>query len=334
MPRSRPPYHAQSCAVAVPRSQTRGRARRARTQPACRTTCRSRCSARTVGRTSRRSRPESSATDVIVQRPLSVVVWGNSCAFMTMPIDADGRGAIYGEVLRDRLAAAGVPATLRVQARWFDFLTRAVRRYESDIRPELPDVLVLQFGLNEAQPWLMPTRLIGHLLAEDRAVTRSARAYRRWFANRAWRRLRAYRRILAGPVGTRTWQTTPGRFEGTLRRAIRMTRYELGALVLVLDVNPPGSRLEHFLPGMTARHDRIRAAIESAVRSFDDPGVRLVRSSAVVEELGVDTALPDGLHFNADAHRLVGERLADEVLSWLADARPAARRRPRGSAEG
>ena len=246
--------------------------------------------------------------------PLSIVVWGNSCVFMTMPVEAGNRHPTYGEVLRARLWAAGVPSTLRLRARWFDFLTRAIKRYEHEIRPELPDVLVLQFGLNEAQPWLLPVRVIDHLLGSDRAVTRSARIYRRWVADRVWRWVRRYRTRAAGPIGTRTWQTTPKRFEGTLRRAIRMARGDLGALVLVLDLNPPGSRLEHFLPGMTQRHDRMRRAIEDAVASFADDDVRLIRSSAVVAELGVDEALPDGLHFSREAHRRVGLLLAEEVL--------------------
>lgn len=253
--------------------------------------------------------------------PMSIVVWANSCGFMTMPFDGRTRTPTYGEVLRNELWAAGVPATLHMRARWFDFLTRAIKRYEAEIRPALPDVVVIQFGLNEAQPWLLPVRVIGHLLSSDRAVTKSARRYRRWIADPAWRRVRRYRSRVAATVGTRTWQTTPERFEGTLRRAITMTRFELGALVLVLDLNPPGSRLEHFLPGMQERHDRMRRSMENAVASFDDDQVRIVRSSSVVTELGVDVALPDGLHYGEAAHRRVGLLLADEVLRWHAETR-------------
>lgn len=246
-------------------------------------------------------------------RPLSVVVWGNSCAFMRVP----PTGPTYGEVLRTGLAAAGIPATLTLRARWFDFLVRAARRYEVDVRPHVPDVLVLHFGMNEAQPWLVPVWFLRHLLERDQVVTRLGRGYRRHVADPAWSATRSFRRKVAPQVGMRSWQTTPDRFAGTLERLLRVVRGEAAPLVLVMDLCPPGAPLRRHFPDIEERHARIDGVLRSAVRAADSPAVQLLDSTSVARAVGVDRALPDGLHFTPEVHHLLGEQLTRQVLSWL-----------------
>lgn len=249
------------------------------------------------------------------RRPLSVVVFGNSVATMQLPPREDRSEGTYLEVLADRLTAEGVPVQPHLEARWFDFLHRAMRDYQGRVRNHLPDVLVVQFGLNEQQPWLVPVWLVRHLLVQHQAATRSAKAYRAHVAPRAWREVRRFRRWASPHVGTRTWQTTPERFAGHLHRLIRNVRVEARPLVLVLDLDDPGGVLEHFLPGMAERHAVFQRAIEDVVRGFDDPEVRLVRVSEVTG--GGAEAMPDAMHYTVQTHRRVGELLAGEVLAWL-----------------
>src|SRR3954454_9656488 len=94
--------------------------------------------------------------DWVPDRPLSVVVIGNSLTFDQVPPRTSHVQGTYGEVLRDELAAAGVPVTLHLEGRWFDFVSGALRRYESSVRAHVPDVVIVQYGLNESQPYLVP----------------------------------------------------------------------------------------------------------------------------------------------------------------------------------
>lgn len=250
------------------------------------------------------------------RRPLSVVAFANSVATLQMPARSDRSEGTYVEVLADLLAAEGVPVVPHLESRWFDFLHRAMRDYEGRLRVHAPDVVVVQFGLNEYQPWLVPVWLVRHLLVKNQAATRSARAYRRVIAPRVWTLVRGYRRRAAPFVGTRTWQTTPGRFAGHLRRLIRNLRVEARPLVLVLDLDVPDERLEHFLPGMGARHAVYQETIARVVAEAADDEVRLVRVSEITSALGT-RALLDGMHYAPATHAEVGRVLADEVLSWL-----------------
>ena len=256
------------------------------------------------------------------RRPLSVVAFGNSVASLVMPVEGateeDMRSAAtYLEVMADRLTAAGVPVQPHLEAEWFDFLHRGIKHYQRRVRNHSPDVLVVQYGLNEMQPWIVPVWLIRHLLVRGWAVTRTARVYRDRVAGPVWKRVRRLRRWAAPHVGTTTWQTTPRRFAGHLRVLVRMTRSQTRPLVLVLDVNRPGATLEHFLPGLQERHEVFQQLIRDVVASFGSEDVRVVPSAQICAGVGAD-ALPDGMHMSPAAHAALGEHLADEVLAWLA----------------
>lgn len=250
------------------------------------------------------------------RRPLSVVAFGNSVASLMLPAREDRSQGTYVEVMADLLSGMGVPTVPHQESRWFDFLHRAMRDYESRVRAHAPDVVVVNFGLNEYQPWLLPVWVLRNLLVQNQAVTRSAKAYRRWVAPRLWRAVRRYRRFAAPLVGLRTWQTTPRRFEGHLRRLLRSLRVEGRPLVLVLDIDRPDGRLEHFMPGVGRRHQVFQELLERVVREQDDRDVRLVRVSELTASLG-EHAMADGMHYSAATHHAVGELLTEEVVDWL-----------------
>jgi lysophospholipase L1-like esterase len=250
------------------------------------------------------------------RRPLSVVAFGNSVATLQLPGRADRSEGSYVEVLADVLSGEGVPTVPHLVSQWFSFLVKQVRDYERTVRVHAPDVIVVQFGLNEYQPWLLPIPAIRHLMITNQAVTRTARTYRRLVAPRLWTAVREYRRHASGPVGQRTWQTTPRRFGRTLEQFLRNVRREGKPLVLVLDLDAPDDRLEHFLPGMRGRHAVFQEVLTHAVANLADPEVRLVRVSAITAALGAG-ALPDGMHYSPATHEAVGRALAEEVLTWL-----------------
>ncbi len=250
------------------------------------------------------------------RRPLSVVALGNSVATLQLPGRADRSEGTYVEVLADVLTGAGVPTVPHLESRWFGFLVDAARETEQRVRVHAPDVVVVQFGLNEYQPWLLPVPVIRHLMVQNQAATRTARAYRRHVSPPLWKLVRGYRRRAAPLVGMRTWQTTPRRFGRTLEVLLRNTRREGRPLVLVLDLEPPGATLQHFLPGLAARHAVFQQLIADVVERLEDPDVRLVPVSQITAALG-EGALPDGMHYSPATHEAVGHALAEEVLAWL-----------------
>jgi lysophospholipase L1-like esterase len=250
------------------------------------------------------------------ERPLSIVVLGNSMTFTQLP-HRDPATGTYGEVLRDRLSDAGIAANLHLEGRWFEFIQAGLRRYEPSVRAHVPDVLVIQYGLNESQPYLVPIWLLRHFITDHKTASKAALWYRRHVSKRLWKKVRTARRAVSPAVGTRTWQVTPDRFTRKLVSIIKQARKEFRPLVLVLDVAPPGPLLTHYLPGQDERHRIYQDVIERAVTGFDDPEIRLVRTEPMVHRLGFPEALPDGMHFSPLGHQEVGDLLAGEVFGWL-----------------
>ena len=252
------------------------------------------------------------------RRPLSIVAFGNSVATMQLPVRQDRSQGTYVEVLADVLAGEGVPAVPHLEAKWFDFLTSAVRDYESRVRAHAPDVVIVQFGLNEYQPWLLPVGAIRHLIVQHRAATRTAKVYRRYVATPLWTWVRSYRRAVSPLVGLHTWQTTPRRFAKTLELLLRLARAEARPLILVLDIDAPGPLLQHFLPGVVERHQVFQGLLRSVTAGMDDPEVRLVAVSEITAGLG-PAAMIDSMHYTPQTHEVIGRILADEVLGWLTE---------------
>ena len=266
------------------------------------------------------STPSQSSSGVgsAIPSPLSVVTLGNSVAFMQMGHDAGSNVGNYTDVVAAELVGAGIPCTVANQGRWFDFVHKGLAQYESRVRPHRPNVLILNYGLNESQPWLVPVWLIGHLIRRESATTRIGEFYREKIAERIWRYVRKLRRILATWVGMRTWQTTPYRFEKALRRLIFIARAERNCLILVVDINPPGALLAHFLPGQEARHQFYQDHLTRIIEDHKSPDIRIVRSSDVCNKLGMNQALPDGMHLSRLAHCELGRMLAAEIVDWHA----------------
>jgi lysophospholipase L1-like esterase len=250
------------------------------------------------------------------RRPLSLVAFGNSVASLMMPLREDRAQGNYAEVAADLLSGQGVPTVVHQESRWFDFLHRAMRDYETRLRAHSPDVVVVNFGLNEYQPWLLPVWVLRLFMTHNQAATRTAKRFRKHISPRVWKLIRGYRRRAARVVGMRTWQTTPYRFEGHLRRLLRNLRVDGRPLVLVLDIDYPDPRLEHFLPGMRQRRDVFQALIERVVEEQADTNVRLVKVSELNAARGPG-ALADGMHYSAETHHAIGEHLAQEVPRWL-----------------
>jgi lysophospholipase L1-like esterase len=89
------------------------------------------------------------------------------------------------------------------------------------------------------------------------------------------------------------------------------------ALVLVLDIPPFGPRLEHHVPGLGRRRLVFQEVMADIVGEAADADVRLVAVSEVVEELGAEIAVPDGLHFSPVGHRRIADLLTEEIAGFV-----------------
>lgn len=257
----------------------------------------------------------SPPTALEAARPLRVHVVGNSAAVMVEPEHGPRDGGVYGEQLAGILADRGTSCVVTTSATWMSRIDEHLPSYERDVRNRFPDVLVINFGILEAQPAVLPLRLARHLMTWQRSSRPTALRYRARVVPPVWRTLRRYQRWASAHDGGRTHRLGPGRFATDLRRLIDMVRKDCGSLVLVLDIDPVGDRVEHWLPTTRARVAAYNEVLATVTASYDD-AVRFVRAGATVTDPA--TELPDGLHRSAAAHAVTAGLLADEICRWLA----------------
>lgn len=247
-------------------------------------------------------------------RPLRVHVLGSSAAVLVEPDHGPRDGGTYGEQLRDLLAAQGIPTVVSHRGTWFGMVRQAIAGYERDVRDHFPDVLVVNYGMAECQSNALPYAVVRHATTWHRTSRRGAGWYRRAVVPRVWRVLRGYQRWANAHDADRTHRQSPRRFTEDLRRVVDMARKDCGCLVLLLDIDPPGSRVEHWLPGTTRRVERYNALLAEVADGYDDD-VRLVRAGALLTDPA--TNLPDGLHRSPAGHAVTAGLLAEEVVRWL-----------------
>jgi lysophospholipase L1-like esterase len=253
--------------------------------------------------------------DISTARPLHVHVVGNSASYLVEPQHGPRTGGgNYGEQLVELLAAEGVPTRTTHAGRWFGQVQEFIGRYEADIRDPFPDVLVLHFGMAEAQTNLLPTAVVRHFGTWHRGSHPVAVAYRGRVAPRLWKAARAYQRWAGSHDDGRTHRLSPQRFTRDMTRLVELIRKDVAPLVLLLDLDPITGRVEYWLPGQSARRDHYQKLLFEIAGQFDD-AVRVVEASKTITD--VDTQVPDGLHRTAAAHRLTAELLRDEILAWL-----------------
>ena len=246
-------------------------------------------------------------------RPLRVAVLGNSVPLLVVPTRSHRDEGTYVERLEVLLAEADLPATLTNSSRLFELIHEGARRFPRDVAPLQADVLIVNYGILELQPNVLPTSINRHLSRATPGGRGLRRLWHRAAVPRLWPVARSWQRWASARAGQRTWRLRPEHFVAELADLVRIARNSK-VLVLVLDVHEPGPKLEHFMPGTRERWVRFQTVVRDYITTLDDPGVRLLEVSAVVEDLG-EVELGDGLHLSATAHARVAEIISKEITA-------------------
>lgn len=249
-------------------------------------------------------------------RPLRVSVIGSSVGYYVRPPEDSTKARPYPELLEDLLRDVVANAEVLNHSSWFLMAPDAFRTIQQTVLPRGADVVVVNLGILEAEPTVLPTALIrsvyswrpptGRIAATGRRlVLRPVHLFHLHLAPKIMRRVRTFHRL------------SPRRFELELTRLVEWLRKERRALVLVLNINPAGDNVEKTLPGTQESVRAYNRIIERVVGGLADPQVRLVDVARMVEDGDRDELLPDGIHYSATGHRKVAELLVREIQAWL-----------------
>ena len=249
--------------------------------------------------------------------PVRVLVRGSSIATQVAFWGDERSDMAYPRVVEQTLLAHDIPAEVRNRATIAERTAMALRGWEAEVVTWSPDVLVLHYGYAEAIHLFLPRRLERHVNGDEWRPTWLNRRYRRYLLRPLWKLLATAQMHLDRrlPPGIATRHRRVARDLAAL--IARMTKVTPGALVLVPELTPPAGRWEAWFPGMAAR---ITAANEAIRRVVEEArgDVRWVPTLDLVERVRAEgrEPIPDGGHLSAGVHRLLGERIGEEIATW------------------
>jgi lysophospholipase L1-like esterase len=243
-------------------------------------------------------------------------VLGNSVGYYLRPPATSREEADYGELIEREMRARGVDTWVHNSCGWFLSAAEGLAQVEERAMHHSPDVVILNFGIVESEPGALPLPLLKAVYTWRQPLVGPRAKVRRMFL----RPVHLFHQRF-GPSIIRTLRlpgrVSPASFKSDMSRLIDALRKERAGLVLVLNINPPNPRIEANLPGSSASARRYNQLLAELVGEMDDRQVRLVDVAGLVTEKGTEALLPDGVHFNAEGHRLAAELLVAEIQDWL-----------------
>ncbi len=220
-------------------------------------------------------------------RPRTIVAFGDSTTLERARVEA-----VYAQRLPALLAARGFELRVVNRGRGGDTTRAALRRFERDVLGENPDLVLIQFGVNDAS---IRTDL-GQ--SEPRVAIEDYLGNLTYFARRLQR------------CGIRVVFLTPNPIFWT-----PLLRRSLGAEAG--DLDDPW--------GLNRDRERYAAALRHLAGSLDVPIVDVYGAYGERERVGQDprVLLLDGVHPNDRGHALVAEAVAEVLLElWAGDGEP------------
>lgn len=263
---------------------------------------------------------------------LRVLVKGASTVVFVAEMGGPRSDFNFGRVIEWELARAGRLADVRVSGVPSVHAKHSLRTWEKDVMGWSPDVIVLHHGHYESIHFYLPRWLERHANSTRWRPAQRTELYRRVILRKMWVSLAKVQSRLDRRLNSLLFSWKLRRVATDVERLIEHVQKVGSPLVLVLEVVPPGRRWQSWFPGLVERTAFMNEQLEAAVRRVDLPNVKYVRTvPTLTAQLEPDEEpTPDGGHYSARAHRVLGELLSREILEWAATQphlqAPAARR--------
>ena len=257
-------------------------------------------------------------------QPIRVLVRGASTVVYLAEMGGPRTDFNFGRVIEAEVLAAGRPIDISVHGLPSQLAKHSVRSWERDVMGWSPDVIVLHHGHYESIHYVLPRWLERYANSTRwRPRGRLHAFYRTRIVRAAWVTLAKWQSRADRRFDSTLFRRKLHRVAADVERLIQQVQTVGSPLVLVLEVVPPGKRWQSWMPGLTERTAVVNAALEAAIRRIDRPNVRFVPTVAVLTaELDEgEEPTPDGGHYSARAHRVLGSLLSREILAW-ADTQP------------
>jgi hypothetical protein len=252
--------------------------------------------------------------------PMRVLVKGPSTVVWLSEMGGPRTDFTFPRSLEAHLLAAGQPAVVHNTAIASEQAKATLGSWQREILAWSPDVIILLYGQYETIHLIAPRWLERHANSLRRRPGRARELYRSRVLGPAWMSLARFQAKLDTRIDPLIFRNRPQRVVAHLERLIERSQSVGSPLVYVFEILPPAKRWRSWFPGMAARTEVMNAALAQMIARIDKPNVRLFPMRELVERnfADIEQATPDGGHFTAELHRVIGEALSVDILEWAA----------------
>lgn len=250
--------------------------------------------------------------------PIRVLVKGASTVSWLSGMGASRSDLAFPRALEADLLAHGRPVELHTISVPSERIKSSLRHWEDEVIAFSPDVVILVYGHYESIHLFLPWWLERHANSLRGRPGPIRELYRTRLLRPVWMTLAKLQAKADTVLDPTIRRSRPRRVAADLERLIGHLQRMGSPLVFVFELLPPARRYQSWFPGMAERIAVMNAALAATTERFDR-NVRFLRVSALVEEHAegdIDVATPDGFHYSAHLHRMIGAELAREIAEW------------------
>lgn len=238
---------------------------------------------------------------------MKICILGNSVGFRIRPPRNTIREMTYSEILESH------GHQVRNVSKSAIMLNEAFAYLEEDVITFFPDIVILHYGIVEVSyrrtfRWTNNKTIVNYYTNRFFARAFTFRTASNTIVHFFFRALNSVIRSLATLLGLQwQWLSTP-RFLMVLQAVLELISKDTKAVIIVIGVTPCSERMENILKGSRKNIAQVNADMRAICDLFPSR-VKYLDPGSFVRERNIDDLVPDGIHFSAEGHRQVAEKL-------------------------
>lgn len=230
-----------------------------------------------------------------------IVIIGNSVALRVRPPLEAPHNKNYGSVLQDLLSSEYPEQTFLVNNKGLSrlLISEVFERFDEYVQ-EFPDYYIINLGVVDASTREIPLWYANMMRSEKNSLLHQL------INGIHYHLIKRHHAFFVKLRGKKTW-ISERKFEHYYRRLLGELKKETNARFITLSVNAGNDRIETKIPGSLKNYVKYNELIQKVSAEF---GAKYIDTL----EIMVSEEVPDGIHFSAEGHQKLAEKIKNVIL--------------------
>lgn len=239
---------------------------------------------------------------------MKVVFVGNSVPLRVRP----PVGHPFPVIFENKIDSMGYKIICSNESKGATLISDAIKNIDNQVIAKNPNIVVINFGINEACTRLLPKKLDDWIFYKSRVYLSKQEQVFAYFVRIVRKLLNVIRPYLIKILRLTGWSTALN-FKRLLRLYIEDVIKETGATCVLITIPHISNRVEKLLPGSKTRIVQFNKKIIEVSKELN---VKLIDINEYLNGK-YDEYIPEGIHYNSKGHNLVAELLTKELFDTI-----------------